>query len=41
MGQSEQSVLLRWPPEAGGSLRLSVDAVVARGGGNDATARSR
>ena len=40
MGQSEQSVL-RWPPETGGSLRLCVDAVVARGGGNDAAARPR
>ena len=40
MGQSEESVL-SWSPEKGGSLRLSVDAVVATGGGRDATARPR
>lgn len=40
MGQSEESVL-RWSPETGEPLRLSVDAVVATRGGRDATARPR
>ena len=40
MGQSEQ-IVLRWPPGTGGSLRLCLEAVVARVGGNDATARPR
>ena len=40
MGQSEESVL-RWSPERGGSLCLSVDAVVATLGGSAATAGPR
>ncbi len=40
MGQSEESVL-RWSPETGGSLPLSVNVVVATRGGRDATARPR
>ena len=40
MGQSEQSVL-RWSPETGGSLRLSVVAVVAPRGDRDAAVWSR
>jgi len=40
MGQSEESVL-RWSPETGGSLRLSVDAVVATRGGRDVATRPR
>ncbi len=39
MGQSEESVL-RWPPEIGVSPVVSMDAVVAAGGGCGAAVRA-